>query len=424
MIALGFGSNLGDRIHYLSRAFRELIDRRLIRSPIRVSSLYESPAMTPPGAPSAWNLDFLNFVMVAETSLSPQNLLKEVKAIEAFLGRQQKERWAPREIDIDILWWDNRQLNTSDLQLPHPEFRKRDFVMLPLQELFIEDARFQIDNMASKCKKLPQKILPAEIVGIVNLTPDSFSDGGKFDDLDAAIERIEQLENEGAHIIDIGAESTRPGAKALTPEEEWLRLEPVLKCIPKSVRWSLDSRHAANMTKALEYGVTQLNDVSGLQGLDNLKVIRNSQRPVVVMHNLGIPASKKVHLENGVDPVREIENYFHEKLQQLDSEGIDLRRIILDPGIGFGKTAHQSAEILSRINELKIRPDIGLYIGHSRKSFMNLISSADFESRDLETAVVSANLIKQPVNYLRVHDVTQNKRAILSELLIGFGAQA
>jgi len=239
-----------------------------------------------------------------------------------------------------------------------------------------------------------------KLVAILNLTPDSFSDGGLHTDPHASIKRMRE---EGADIIDIGAESTRPGATPLTPEEEWQRLAPVLKSLPKAP-FSIDTRHAATAQKSLAHGASWINDVSGFSDPAMVAAVKNTDCKLVVMHSLTVPADKSIVMADDADVVAEILSFAKARIAALETAGIARSRIIFDPGIGFGKTAAQSLTLLQHISALRAC-GVPLLIGHSRKSFLT-------GDRDTATLAISKQLIAQGIDYLRVHDVAAH-RALL-----------
>lgn len=252
------------------------------------------------------------------------------------------------------------------------------------------------------------------LVGILNLTPDSFSDGGMYASANAAYAHAVRMVEEGAGVIDIGAESTRPGAVAIAPEEEWRRLEPVLTRLASAglhVKISVDTRHPETARRAIALGVDWVNDVSGCTSQEMVNVVRQSACRLVVMHSLTVPASKEVVLPDDVDPVATVRTWFQEKLQNLMRVGITAERIIFDPGIGFGKTAVQSLELIRRADELHV-PGTQLLFGHSRKSFLSPQNNLSIEEKDEATCTVSAYLAEKGVDYLRVHNVAANLTAI------------
>jgi len=254
-----------------------------------------------------------------------------------------------------------------------------------------------------------------KFVGIVNLTPDSFSDGGSFTDTGAALAHIEKLIEDGASVIDIGAESTRPGATPLLPSEEWLRLEPVLAELERSssvsVQFSVDTRHVATAKKSLDYGVHWINDVSGLENPDMLRLVASSNAGIIVMHSLSVPADKNKTIPHDADVMETLFIWMEDRLKRLLSSGMDASRIIFDPGIGFGKTREQSMQIIRDIRAFHVF-GVKLMVGHSRKSFLNLPKDATTEQLDAATIAISKYLVSQDVQYLRVHNVAAHGNII------------
>ncbi len=262
--------------------------------------------------------------------------------------------------------------------------------------------------------------LTTTLVGIINLTPDSFSDGGNFSTTDAAVEYALQLTEEGAGVLDIGAESTRPGATPLSWQEEWARLEPFLKRLSGRSRQcllSLDTRHAESARRALDHGMDWINDVSGVSTPAMAAFLASIPQKLVLMHSLSIPAERARTLPETTDPVQAILAWAKKKIAALEQNGIAHDRLIFDPGIGFGKTAEQSLTLLKRIAHFK-ELGVPIMVGHSRKSFLSLFTHAPAENRDAATAVVSYYLAKKGIEYLRVHNVKGNLAAMrLAEAL-------
>jgi dihydropteroate synthase len=252
------------------------------------------------------------------------------------------------------------------------------------------------------------------LVGIVNVTPDSFSDGGKNDRPQTALAAIERLIGEGAQVIDIGAESTRPGAMPLAHEEEWSRLSPVLaglsRFAPSPVAFSVDTRHPETAAKALKYNIQWINDVSGFASAAMVAAVKSSACKLVVMHSLSVPADKTIIMASE-DPVAEILIWAVARLGALQQAGIARERLIFDPGIGFGKTSEQSLFILKNIGRFTAL-GVPLLVGHSRKSFLNLPASASIEERDDATLTMSKYLVAQGVDYLRVHNIPRHAAMI------------
>ena len=241
-----------------------------------------------------------------------------------------------------------------------------------------------------------------KIFGILNLTPDSFSGSNTYQD-------AAQMLQDGADYIDVGAESTRPNATPITPQQEWARLEPFFKT-SQNIPISLDTRHPETLAKALAYNNLKfLNDVSGLENAQMVRLAKNSGINVVVMHSLTVPADKNVVLTSA--PIQTLKNWFTSKLAALTAAGISPNKIIFDPGLGFGKTQAQNAQIVEKAPELAaFCHNLGTKIlyGHSRKSFLNVPES----QRDLETARLTRYLYAANVDFVRVHNVKQNLEAI------------
>jgi dihydropteroate synthase len=242
-----------------------------------------------------------------------------------------------------------------------------------------------------------------KLIGILNLTPDSFSDGGKYNAIETALNQTQKLIDDGASVIDIGAESTRPNATPINAAEEWLRLEKILPeiirlCHQNKILSSLDTRHAASAKKAIALDIDWINDVSGFESAAMIDAVKDSNVSLVFMHNLGVPADKNKTLPADADVIETLLHWAKNKITQLTNAGIAQNRLIFDAGIGFGKNAEQSWQIINNIAKLKTLP-VPILIGHSRKSFLGDVD------KDAATIKASITMAKQGVDYLRVHDV-------------------
>ncbi len=253
------------------------------------------------------------------------------------------------------------------------------------------------------------------VMGVLNVTPDSFSDGGSYANADAATDRALEMEKQGADIIDVGGESTRPGAKLVSVEDEMARVLPVIDGIRRKSRVliSIDTYKSEVAQAALEHGADIVNDVSALRFDSKMATLVSSQRvPVILMHMLGTPATmqKEPHYD---DCVGEIAEFFEERLRLCETVGITSDRIILDPGIGFGKRLSDNIEILSRLAEFK-RFGVPLLVGTSRKSFIGMLYDKDGAPRERIGGSVASMVaaILNGANIVRVHDVTESVEAI------------
>ncbi|MCD6231622.1 dihydropteroate synthase [Candidatus Aerophobetes bacterium] len=250
-------------------------------------------------------------------------------------------------------------------------------------------------------------------MGVLNLTPDSFFNGGRFNREDAALNRVEEMVEEGADIIDVGGESTRPGAKKVTLEEEINRVIPVLRKLRKrfKIPLSIDTYKAKVAKEALEVGADMVNDISGLRFDSRMKqIISKYDVPVVIMHIKGTPQNMQNNPEYR-DLMNEIISYLKESIKIAEEEGIDPQKIIIDPGIGFGKTTEHNLEIIKRIPELKSL-DKPILIGVSRKSFIGNVLGLPPSER-LEGSLAATSIaVFQGVNIVRTHDVKATRRVV------------
>ncbi len=253
------------------------------------------------------------------------------------------------------------------------------------------------------------------VMGILNVTPDSFYDGGRYDDLESALNRARKMIEDGADIIDVGGESTRPGSSHVSANEELRRIIPVIKELSRETDRpiSVDTYKAEVADKAIEAGAQIVNDISGLQA-DNemVRVVAANNTPVIIMHIKGQPHDfPKDPIYD--DLISEIILFFKKKIDFAVKSGIADNNIIIDPGIGFGKTSLHNLEILKRLSELKCL-NHPVMIGTSRKSFINSVlkSSGDEgfskdNSQLVGTLVTLIIAIMKGVNIVRVHDVKE-----------------
>ncbi len=252
------------------------------------------------------------------------------------------------------------------------------------------------------------------VMGILNVTPDSFSDGGKYNSPDKAVKRCEKMIEEGADIIDIGGESTRPGSDPVPLKEELERVMPVVEAIKKrfDIAVSVDTYKSSVAQAAIDAGADIINDISGMTFDENMpSVLSKSNCGIIVMHIKGTPKNmqKNPHYEH---LICEINEYFENILEKAEKNNIKRERIALDPGIGFGKTFEDNYKILNNIKAFKIfnRP---ILIGLSKKSFIGYtLDEKDTKNRLYGTIGANITALLRGANILRVHDVKQNLDAI------------
>ena len=247
-------------------------------------------------------------------------------------------------------------------------------------------------------------------MGILNVTPDSFSDGGRFSAIAAAVQRARELASEGADVIDVGGESTRPDALPVPLEEELRRVVPVIAALQGeiSIPISVDTTKAEVARQALAAGARIVNDISGLTfDPDMPRVCAETGAGVILMHIQGTPQTMQLnpHYENVVEEVR---RFLGRRLEALELAGIRRDACMIDPGIGFGKTAAHNLELLAGISRLR---DLGrpVLIGHSRKRFVSKILGRPIDEKSLGTVGISLAAIAAGADMLRLHDITPSR---------------
>lgn len=253
-------------------------------------------------------------------------------------------------------------------------------------------------------------------IGILNVTPDSFSDGGKYLNLKSALNRAKELLEEGAEIIDVGGESTRPFSNPVPEEEELKRVIPVIKTIKKEFPDSIisvDTYKSKVAEEALKAGANIVNDISALRFDSNMvEVIKDFNCPIIIMHMQGNPKTMQIN-PTYKDVVKEVKEFLQKRIEFLVEKGVPFENIIIDPGIGFGKTFKHNLQILKNLESFQElnRP---ILIGHSRKSFIGEIINKPPFQRDGGTIGISLFAYLKGVHFLRVHKVDLNKDALLT----------
>jgi dihydropteroate synthase len=261
----------------------------------------------------------------------------------------------------------------------------------------------------------------AMIMGVLNVTPDSFSDGGEFFTTEKAVEQGRRMATEGAQIIDVGGESTRPGAEAVSAADELARVLPVIEQLQESgaALISIDTSKAAVARAALAAGASIINDVTGGRAdPEMMALVAGSDAAFIIMHMQGTPRTMQAapHYE---DVVGEVTNFFRQQYERALECGIDSMAIAFDPGIGFGKTVEHNLALLANLARLRVH-DRPLVVGVSRKSSLGtMIGSNAMEDRLAPTIAFTALLRERGANVLRVHDVKENVAALrVTELFL------
>jgi dihydropteroate synthase len=255
------------------------------------------------------------------------------------------------------------------------------------------------------------------VMGVLNLTPDSFSDGGRFREPAAALEHARSMAAEGADIVDVGAESTRPGADPVAPEEQWRRLEPVLPALAaEGLCVSVDTASAAVAARSLAAGASIVNDVSALGDPAMSALVAETGAGLVLMHMQGTPATMQREPAYQ-DVTREVLEALRQRLAAARAGGVREECVVCDPGIGFGKGLEHNLELLARIGELR---ELGrpLMVGASRKSFIGRLSEAPPERRLAGGLAAHALAVWGGASVIRTHDVTDTVQGMAVALAI------
>lgn len=401
---------------------------------------------------------FLNSAVRAITKLGPHELLSVLKKIEKEMGRTKGIRYGPRPIDLDILFYGKYRINSDILAVPHERIFERPFVMAPLVDLLGSDSEndtvvcwhsFSKNGLFGAWKELGgesligkdglRRVLPVgdrlwdwskktSVMGILNLTPDSFSDGGKFDSVGSAISRVKTMVSEGADIIDLGAQSTRPMATKISVEEELDRLIPVLEKIKElpeieGKMISIDTFYSEVASEAIKKGAHIVNDVSGGKlDSDMLRVVAGLNVPYITMHMRGDPSTMQNSENLKYDDVcKEVGDELYECVKAAELCGVPAWRMVLDPGIGFSKKTEDNLEILMGLKRFKSeigRKSLGvsrapLLIGPSRKRFVgDICGRSSAIERDAGTVAAVTSAVLGGANIVRVHNVRDNADAV------------
>lgn len=376
-----------------------------------------------------------------ETTLEPLALLDQLQDVENSMGRKKVIDKGPRNIDLDILLYEDHVIEHERLSVPHIGIPEREFVLKPLAELIPNRAIYAsqpwkitqdylnalppstspISTMTPLGKSLPalhalRSDRTTHVMAILNVTPDSFSDGGKHT-ASSLTETIDKFISSGVTIFDVGGQSTAPGTPEVSAAEEESRVLPAIAAIRahprgKEVAISVDTYRASVAKAAVEAGADIVNDVSaGQMDKDMLAIVANLGCTVCLMHMRGTPATMNTLTDYPEGLIPTIASELLECVLQAEAAGIRRWRIILDPGIGFAKTGEQNLEILRRLDELREWPGLaGLpwLVGSSRKAFIGKITGVGEPSQRIwGTAATVVAAVQGGADIVRVHDAEE-----------------
>lgn len=251
-----------------------------------------------------------------------------------------------------------------------------------------------------------------KIMGILNVTPDSFSDGGSFNTLDRALRQAERMVAEGATFLDVGGESTRPGANEVELAEELDRVIPVIEAITLNIDAvvSIDTSKAQVMCEAVNAGAALINDVCALQNPGALETAAGLNVPVCLMHMQGKPRTMQQNPSYN-DLLNEVSEFLKKRIQQCQKVGIDASQIMIDPGFGFGKSLEHNFQLLANLNQLH-QLDVPILVGLSRKSMFGKLLNRDVDERVSGSIVAAAISVQHGAKIIRVHDVKETHDAV------------
>ncbi|ODQ66412.1 Dihydropteroate synthase [Nadsonia fulvescens var. elongata DSM 6958] len=455
---IAFGSNEGNQVSNINQALEEL--KKSDIEILQTSSLFESEPMYVTD-----QAKFINGVVKVRTSLSPIDLLDTLQHIESVrLNRVKLLEKGPRSIDLDILLYNNTVFNHPRLTIPHIGMLERSFVLEPLCELlsptdihpltaepFVNHLKFL--PRPSKSKQTSTELTtiiptpsagnlnydtinrrsPTQIMAIINITPDSFSDGGK-NSLDNIVEKAEKLVDQGATILDIGGFSTRPHAATVSLDEELRRVVPVIQALRTSAKLdkiaiSIDTYRSEVSKAALNAGADIINDISaGMLDHKMFEFIAQTGTPIILNHTRGTPQTMNslAHYTMGADSgvaddsdeavVEIVGRELEQRVQEAYKAGVKKWQIILDPGLGFAKKLDHNMAIIRNLDKLINRQGLRGFVwlvGPSRKQFIGTITGVDKPAdRVFGTGITCSAMIEKGADIIRVHDIEQMSQVV------------
>lgn len=271
---------------------------------------------------------------------------------------------------------------------------------------------FHFRQMILQCGTFRLAIKRPLIMGVVNVTPDSFSDGGRYLNLDAAVAHARRLIDEGADLLDIGGESTRPGAAAVGLDEERRRVLPVLEALLASgVPLSVDTQKPELMREAAAAGAAMINDVNGFEAADALQAVSGSDCAICIMHKQGRPQTMQ-QAPQYRDVVAEVDAYLQARVAAAEAAGIARSRIVVDPGFGFGKTLEHNLALLRELNRVAAAAGVPVLAGLSRKSMIGALTGREVGDRVFGSVAAALIATQHGAAILRVHDVAATRDAL------------
>ncbi|KAI5290909.1 trifunctional dihydropteroate synthetase [Ascosphaera aggregata] len=438
---IALGSNMGDRLSMLEQSLKHMMAHGIRVT--RTSSLYETAPMYVTDQDP-----FLNGICEVETSLAPTELLDALQSIENEMGRVKIIDKGPRVIDLDIVLYNDVVYSDERLNIPHKLMLEREFVLRPLCQLIPEE-HYPIPeaSLSYQCilDRLPisyprpvsttpiaptypnikasDPSRPTHVMAVLNVTPDSFSDGGLHSpqNLESLAEEVREMISSGATIIDVGGESTRPSSVPVGAEEEMNRVIPVIKLIKSlpeaaNVAISIDTYRAVVAEAAVNAGADIINDISaGMLDTEMFPTMARLGKTVVLMHMRGTPQTmmKLTNYDND-DVVSGVGKELLGRVSAAEEAGIRRWRIILDPGIGFAKTQKQNLSLLrngAALKEYKGLSDLPWLVGTSRKNFIGNVTGVEKAAdRVWGTAAAVTAAVQGGADIIRIHDVKEMRK--------------
>ncbi|CAN8075531.1 unnamed protein product [Agarophyton chilense] len=421
------GSNVGNRVSTIHAALRAL---QTFSCTVHATSfLYESKPMYVTDQPA-----FLNGAVEISTPLPPLQLLHELKRIEYELGRSfGSMRNGPRPIDLDIICYGERRVQDGHtLQIPHPRLHEREFVLRPVCDIS-ESIPIPFQHRTRTAKQLLEELLPEGkselkkvtpthmgkllswgertlLMGVINATPDSFSDGGEHNSVDTALQQVDRFCQQGFDVVDVGGQSTRPGAELIEAEQELDRILPIIDAIRRSfpnVVISCDTFLSNVAEKVLDAGAEVINDISaGTLDEKMHETLARRDAACVLMHTRGTPATMRNQQHYG-DVTTDVAAELLHNVRNAQTKGVKRWSVITDPGIGFAKNKQLSQQLLRETARFcKLCGEYPVLLGASRKSWLADIPLTDTKrARDWVTAGAIASCIARGgVDMVRVHE--------------------